>query len=808
MRRDISLFCSKYAIAFLSLVVFLLAVYLRMSGLFRGLFDSPCIFHPDEPKQVAALFDFLGNHYIHYYGSLFYDGYPYGLNHLDEYLLRVVFFFLGEKLPPEHFSLYYHGRALRVVYGMITVFLAYKIVASLTGDRKASLLALLLIAIAPLSITVSHFATGDIGVDLFVGLGLLCLVYHIKTPYKKLWLFASGVAVGAAFSAKYNGLLFVMVPGLVLCFGLLRDNDYKSFFKNCAVLGLGVLLGTVVFTPALLLDFNTTVSNIFKNFEFIKNYSTPQSVLSKPIFERAWLSLSKNFLYITSFFSYPLWIIPLIGTCLTTYRLMSARKTQYAKRSDVDILLLSVSIFLILSLFISIAGKYRVQPFHFSYLQLPLAVLAGCLYAAVRESTGFSLKGIILVLAGFAIFQYGKVSSTDNFFWKLEDNLFYQRNLAPSIFTAEALNAKKDKKAKKAKKDRKKRKDRKSRKDTKGQDSIRSLVIEPRGSAIFRNLMESAKGVDASFWNTIQVAPLPQVINPIGKDWIFVNGPTFPKNEKMFKVHGGKYGRTITRQLVVPADAAPPVIGIQSGSSTTAVSVAFGGAEQLEYMEAHQQKIISLKPEKWRKSIGGKDKNIEVRIISLEVSASQGDAWLTVLQTPLEENLFALFGGGQIAEPRVPEAFSTQLAEEYSSALSHLRYMENSEQVTVGAGQRTAFWSVTLPAGCYNMTLRVEGLADKSQIALELGDGGSPSYSQSRQVFSISKGVQEITYNFAKTFAPYQGRIVVDGIEGAVRISSASLFPDADQIQGDFETWRTTGTRPHWLSRFPQEKVY
>ena len=68
-----------------------------------------------------------------------------------------------------------------------------------------------------------------------------------------------------------------------------------------------------------------------------------------------------------------------------------------------------------------------------------------------------------------------------------------------------------------------------------------------------KNQKKEAKGPDSFFWNTIQVAPLPQIPNPIGRSWIFLNGPSFPRNERMFRIHGWKNGITVKRYIVLPA---------------------------------------------------------------------------------------------------------------------------------------------------------------------------------------------------------------------------------------------------------------
>ncbi len=168
----------------LAILLFVVAFYFRTSGLFRGLGAQGYIFHPDEAKQILALFNFLNGEYVRYYGSLFYDGYPYGLNHLDEYLLRPLLFFFGPDRPDQH-ALYTCARFLRVVYGMVIMGIGYRLVYRLVHDKTSVLLALLLLALSPLAITVTHFATGDIGVDLFTALCLLFLLFYLDKKQKK-----------------------------------------------------------------------------------------------------------------------------------------------------------------------------------------------------------------------------------------------------------------------------------------------------------------------------------------------------------------------------------------------------------------------------------------------------------------------------------------------------------------------------------------------------------------------------------------------------------------------------------------------
>ena len=757
--------------------IFLLGLYFRMSGLFRGLEPNGYTFHPDEAKQVVALFDFINGTYIRYYGDLFHDGYPYGLNHLDEYLLRFLLVFLGAGAKfLSHYPLYYFARFLRVVYGMVIMAIVYKLVGSLVQNKKVALLAMFLLAIAPISITVTHFATGDIGVDLFTALCFLFLLFYVDTNNKKTWLFASGVAVGSAFSAKYNGLLVGMVPAMMLCFEFLQNKRLRLFATRCCVLILGLIIGVILFTPNLLIDFSTTLSNIFANFEFIKNYNVSDEILAKPWVERALLGLKNNSLYIIASLGYTACLSLILGLLVAGRRYFMCLHSQKNPDCTRNILIFSIALFPLLSFLIALSGKYVVQPFHFSYLQLPIVVVTCFLFSVLYASQSVLLRGGSLLVVILIIFELGCISWKENFFWRLEDNLIYERNLSSSIYSVEALN-------------------------TQHVDNIRSLYLEPTGTSFFKNIKNYAKGPDADLWNTIQVAPLPQIPNAIGKNWIFLNGPSFPRNERMLFIHGKAHGTTLERYLVLPAEADIPVLGLRGGSYATEVFIDFGGANTVVKLEAHQQKTVFLEPKKWKVS-EGQTINNKIHIIALEISVPHDDVWMSILTTQKEKEIFTLFGGGQEAPPSVPEMIPVKFEEQYFSALSRIQYMETPSSLDVQAGKRIPMWEVVLPAGSYRFIAEVEGFANDSVITLELEDAKGQMYRQQMQSFQIKKGPQKIEYNFTKPFVPYQGHLIVSGIKGNCNIHTFKLFPDYQKISSDFDIWRISGVRPNWVSRF------
>ena len=98
-----------------------------------------------------------------------------------------------------------------------------------------------------------------------------------------------------------------------------------------------------------------------------------------------------------------------------------------------------------------------------------------------------------LVIIALVIIEFGFVSVKENFFWRLEDNSFHQRYFPSSIYDKKAFY-------------------------THQSGPIRSLYLEPPGNSVFRNWNNLAQGPDSDFWNNIEVAPQPQVLNQIGMD--------------------------------------------------------------------------------------------------------------------------------------------------------------------------------------------------------------------------------------------------------------------------------------------------
>jgi len=414
----------------------LLGMYLRGVGAFRGL-GSESVYHPDEPKQVSALFNYLHGRYVWYTGSLFYDGYPYGLNHVDEWMLRPVLLVRNACLRtlhgtewspcvPSRSALYYWARTLRIIYGVAVMLIACATARRLFRRQSAAWLVLLLTAVAPLSFCVTHFATGDIGVDLFGGLALLLLVLFARRPAFML-AFAAGAATGIAFGCKYNGILCGLAIAIYALLHLVSRWRIGTFLATSAASLGGCVVGIVASTPALLIDFKRTRDDIFANFQFIKDYSVPDEERALPFLQKAWLGLTRNTADIVGSLGWVVMFLAAVGLVATI--VSYARRPKHGDfESNQNTVLrarLAVILFPFIALFMSLAGKLEVQPFHFSYLQVPFVLAAAAGVVALGRGSWRGARLLAGIAAAAAVVEFGLDAAYERFYWQREDNVTF-----------------------------------------------------------------------------------------------------------------------------------------------------------------------------------------------------------------------------------------------------------------------------------------------------------------------------------------------------------------------------------------------
>ena len=108
-------------------------------------------------------------------------------------------------------------RIASALAGTASVLLLYLLGMQLTASVRTSFLAAALLALDPLHFVMSRIAMLDIFVPAF---GLTALVGAMKvrrgSPSPQLWVFAVGVASGAAIATKWSGVVFMLLALVIL----------------------------------------------------------------------------------------------------------------------------------------------------------------------------------------------------------------------------------------------------------------------------------------------------------------------------------------------------------------------------------------------------------------------------------------------------------------------------------------------------------------------------------------------------------------------------------------------------------------
>jgi len=185
------------------------ALALRLAGIHWGLPNQQHHFsyHPDEIFLLLPSFGFAQgdwNPHFFNYGTLYI------------YLVGLPAVILGLVPDPAQFPaglrlLYLEGRLITALLGTATVLLLY--LALRRESRRLGLLSAALLAICPLHVVTSHYATVDVPATFLLTLAFLLAVRGADRPTGRAGLFA-GLAVGLAAAAKYNAGLF-LIPAIL-----------------------------------------------------------------------------------------------------------------------------------------------------------------------------------------------------------------------------------------------------------------------------------------------------------------------------------------------------------------------------------------------------------------------------------------------------------------------------------------------------------------------------------------------------------------------------------------------------------------
>jgi hypothetical protein len=778
-------------------VILVTALYVRSAGLMRGLNDG-FIFHPDVPKQVHALSNYLHDNYLWYIGSRFYDGYPYGLNHLDEWIIRAAYLVIrpvhdhlnteSVRLNyPDGVPLYYWVLCLRLIYGMIVVMLGLFVARRLLQSRPAAYATAFLLALAPLSFTVTHFATGDIGVDLFVAATLAALCAYARSRLGR-WILLAGFFCGCAFACKYQGALaFFAVGTLLLLEVVSAAGGIRAFLGKLGLGFAGMIAGAFIGTPALFINPHRTWHDMRVNFQFIQNYGVDSAFLAKPLHERAWYGLTHTPPYVFAGLGWIVSALALAGLVWATVSLWkNRRELRHSATASFDLLAWTLLAFPFFVLLVSTTLKPAVQRFHFSYLELPVCV--GAVWTLLKLAGNGRPAGrwaaALLFAAAATEFEAG--ASRELFFWHRDGAQQAANGFAFGAFQQPLRDT-----------------DRGSDRQV-----LKYFYLQNDSLAVFRNRPIKVLHGDPQFWKDLGVVPVPTIPFPGHCDWIFLNGPVLPRNDRMFAAEAG---RTSLRDIVAYGEPPRTIsVGLRSGPRPVEASLRLGGATADVRLGRNEQKIVELSPSAWRTMKGAAPGGKDVLIASLSIRPRLGKAWVAVMTDPREVENFRRYGGEAVAPVEHNELPPKQ---ELVKRLSETAFLQDAGAAPVSLSTNPVPLipgHAALPAGAYILECALENPSNDVDVVFEAVDPSrvrDHTYSidgewDTRKQFTLTPGAHVIRYEFTKPFAPYEMNIAVAASrEGApCKIVGWKLYPDTEKILGALDE----ESSPAWLARFPR----
>ncbi len=769
------------------IVVFALGAYFRASGLFRGLEDG-VVFHPDSSKQVMALYNYLSGNYVQYYDSLYYDGYPYGLNRVDELFIRgwrkvaapvEEYLFVPSstsRVGRGRVMLYYKGRVLRVLYGMIVMAFLYASATQLWG-RWYGVGAAAIYALAPLGSTVTHSVTGDIGVDLFLAL-LLVAGTRFVCSGRMRWFILMGAACGMGFVCKFQGLLSVWIILLLLVASVWHAGrvSLKRPWKGFGLGLFGFVFGVVLLNPAFLIDATRTWRYMRQNFVFIRNYNVPQAFMDLPVHEKMIHGLRANLLPMIGHIGIMLFSIAI---CVCVWQLVRLYK-DLRKRETLDGMVcrrsffgLAIISFSIGALFMATALKPMVQPFHFSFLLPTLALtsmLGISLLLASRSQWGKRISGVVFVLL---LAELGWGSLREDYFWRRPENAGFGARFAETVVDDRSLGT-----------------------ENLALEGLSNRFFTERATKpVFRN-RPSAMLAPTPWWEDHESLPYPPVPYPGGQRWIFMHGADFPRSTRMFEV---PVRSSVRKTLVFDARPTHIRLGIQTGYRPARFSIRHRGRVVSNVLlPQHAQKIITLDSLRVAYRHVSDEKALRAVGVDIQVESDLGPVWVTVLDHDFAVERFAYFGADRAYRDHMQdfaEALSTAVDAGVTEALEPLLYYRDQKRMTV----KEAFAALpgadplVLPAGAFALQLDLGPVAVTNRMHVRLVRGPTVEDGLESSI-DVGPGDTQLIWQFSKAFHPFDGMLEVRADHPGLQVLGWELKPDPAGMAGfvreeSWEAW-------------------
>ena len=266
-------------------LIFLIAIgfFFRIWGIGHGLLTGET-YHPDAPKQIGFMRQYLSVGYGLDHAGRDYYGYPSFHIHLAEWIYRILRFFahmIGySDWEMNHMGQFLMVRLMLAVMSTATIYFIYRIGAFLFNPA-AGLLSSLFFAIHPFSISLTHFVMGDTAMVFFAVVSAFYFSRALKENSLSNYLLG-GIFAGFSGGCKYNGI-FIIILGIFSLF----YNRNRGIFPRLSMLVTGCVLGFVVGTPAIFLGFGEGIKSVINFLDYISHIGVTADVTREKAVWRA-----------------------------------------------------------------------------------------------------------------------------------------------------------------------------------------------------------------------------------------------------------------------------------------------------------------------------------------------------------------------------------------------------------------------------------------------------------------------------------------------------------------------------------------
>jgi hypothetical protein len=246
---------SAYLCALLLVVVFILALGLRVWGIDFGLGLD---YHNDESGKVKDIISFVSGNTL---TKEFSFRHPVFMRRYAAAVVTAAQGITSSKFDYSQIQLV--SRISVAILGALTVIPLY-FLGKLLISRNAGLLSALILAVVPTHVVHSHYLKEDITLTFWITLFLLAAMHIIHSGKMKYYIFA-GLMGGLALSTKYTAVVLVSLPLLKAHLLNIQRTENRKWYST------GFALRSIIDSRLWIAFLGMTLSYIVINIEVFMN---------------------------------------------------------------------------------------------------------------------------------------------------------------------------------------------------------------------------------------------------------------------------------------------------------------------------------------------------------------------------------------------------------------------------------------------------------------------------------------------------------------------------------------------------------